>query len=251
MFCASFQGTFKKIWCALTSRWNLFLFFSFPCPFSPFSTSFFWAICLHKLSFHGDLEFFSLNFFLPIFILKLLEVLACFLFFCLCSLVACNFFKNVKVNLSTLVFALSLTIVSRALRLTSSVVTFQSLVVLSRVSKPIAKFHLQHSMLQFVFTTRGSRWKMDFCLHTPCPIDLQISTKLGFSFPLKKKNWPFFPFDLVNLVNKSFLLNLLSFFLSLLMFNLSLLFLLSLLSFLLNLLLKSFYDIRRQSYNSW
>jgi hypothetical protein len=142
VFCASFQGTFKKIWCALTSRWNLFLFFSFPCPFSPFSTSFFWAICLHKLSFHGDLEFFSLNFFLPIFILKLLEVLACFLFFCLCSLVACNFFKNVKVNLSTLVFALSLTIVSRALRLTSSVVTFQSLVVLSRVSKPIAKFHL-------------------------------------------------------------------------------------------------------------
>jgi len=84
---------------------------------------------------------------------------------------------------------------------------------------------------------------MDFCLHTPCPIDLQISTKLGFSFPLKKKNWPFFPFDLVNLVNKSFLLNLLSFFLSLLMFNLSLL-------FFLNLLLKSFYDIRRQSYNS-
>ncbi len=54
---------------------------------------------------------------------------------------------------------------------------------------------------------------------------------------------PFFHFDLVNLVNKSFLLNLLSFILSLLMFILSLL-------FLLNLLLKSFHDIKRQSYGS-
>jgi len=82
--------------------------------------------------------------------------------------------------------------------------------------------------------------KNGFFLHTPCLIDLQISTKLGSSFPFSKKFWPFFPSYLVNPINKSFLLNLLSFLLNLLTFILSLLFILNLLSIFLEFVVEKF-----------
>jgi hypothetical protein len=108
--------------------------------------------------------------------------------------------------------------------LTSSVVTFQSLVVLSRASKPTAKLHLnacntQCCNLFLQLEVVNEKWIL--FTHTMSNRSTNLH-KTWFFLSFLKIFLAFFLFDLINPINVSFFLNLLSFLLSLLMFIVSL-----------------------------